>query len=216
MHCPPQWHRNLKVEERQVIVSEALRLEWLTIGWMSTEAIAAVWSGISTGSLTVTAFGLDSVVELASARALIWRLKVELRHGQEFAETTERRASRIAGGLLFLLAAYIIVAATWSLATHQGEAFTPIGFAVALLAMPIMYFLSRRKLAVADALNSRALRADAVESITCGWLAFIVVVGLLLDLILGTWWVDAVTSLVITLFVVKEAREAWNAEECCD
>ena len=128
----------------------------------------------------------------------------------------ERRASRIVGGLLFLLAAYIAVAATWSLVTRQGEAFTPVGFAVALLAIPIMYFLSRRKLAVADALNSRALRADAVESITCGWLALVVVIGLLVDLLVGAWWVDAVTSLVITWFVVKEAREAWNAEDCCD
>lgn len=206
----------MKVEERQALVSEALRLEWLTIGWMSVEAIAAVWSGIASGSLTVTAFGLDSLVELASACVLIWRLTVELRHGQEFAETTERRASRIAGGLLFALAAYIVVAAIWSLATGQGEAFTPIGFAVALLAMPIMYVLSRRKLAVADALNSRALRADAVESITCGWLALVVVVGLIVDLIVGAWWIDAVTSLAITWFVAKEAREAWNAEDCCD
>jgi divalent metal cation (Fe/Co/Zn/Cd) transporter len=206
----------VKVEERQALVSEALRLEWLTIGWMSVEAIAAVWSGIASGSLTVTAFGLDSLVELASACVLIWRLTVELRHGQEFAETTERRASRIAGGLLFALAAYIVVAAIWSLATGQGEAFTPIGFAVALLAMPIMYVLSRRKLAVADALNSRALRADAVESITCGWLALVVVVGLIVDLIVGAWWIDAVTSLAITWFVAKEAREAWNAEDCCD
>jgi hypothetical protein len=79
------------VVRRQSAVTDALRLEWLTIGWMSVEALAAVWSGIAAGSLTVTAFGLDSVVELASACVLIWRLTVELRHGQEFAETTEKR-----------------------------------------------------------------------------------------------------------------------------
>jgi divalent metal cation (Fe/Co/Zn/Cd) transporter len=183
---------------------------------MSAEAIAAVWSGVSAGSLTVTAFGLDSIVELASACVLLWRMIVELRHGQEFAETTERSASRIAGGLLFALAAYIVAAAAWSLWTRQGEAFTAIGLVVALVAIPIMYFLSRRKLALADLLGSRALRADAVESITCGWLAFVVVIGLLVDLVLDAWWADAVTSLAITWFIVKEAREAWNAEECCD
>ena len=60
------------------------------------------------------------------------------------------------------------------------------------------------------------MRADAAESITCGWLSFVVVVGLLADLMLGAWWVDAVTSLVIVGFVVKEAREAWSGEDCCD
>ena len=66
---------------------------------------------------------------------------------------------------------------------------------VSLAAIPVMWLLSRRKLRVAEALGSRALRADAVESITCGWLSFVVLLGLLAQLALGAWWVDAVTSL---------------------
>ena len=66
---------------------------------------------------------------------------------------------------------------------------------------------------VAEALGSRALRADAVESITCGWLSFVVVIGLIAQLVLGAWWVDSVTSLVIVWLLVKEGREAWKAEE---
>jgi divalent metal cation (Fe/Co/Zn/Cd) transporter len=79
-----------------------------------------------------------------------------------------------------------------------------------------MYVLSRRKLQVADALGSRALRADAVESITCGWLAFVVVVALALQLLVSAWWVDAVASLAIVWFVIREGREAWEDEACCD
>lgn len=75
--------------------------------------------------------------------------------------------------------------------------------------------LAKRKLAVAGRIGSRALRADAVESITCGWLAFVVVVGLLVQLALGAW-VDSVTSLAILWFLIKEAREAWAGEACCD
>jgi divalent metal cation (Fe/Co/Zn/Cd) transporter len=82
--------------------------------------------------------------------------------------------------------------------------------------MPIMTLLARSKIATATRLGSRAMRADAAESITCGWLSLVVVVGLLADLMLGAWWVDAVTSLVIVGFVVKEAREAWSSQECCD
>ena len=137
-------------------------------------------------------------------------------HGQGFSERAERTASRIGAVLLFTLAAYIVGGAAWSLWTRHGEAFSLPGLIVALLAMPIMTLLARRKTAIATQLGSRAMRADAAESITCGWLSLVVVVGLLADLILGAWWVDAVTSLVIVGFVVKEAREAWSGEDCCN
>ena len=78
-----------------------------------------------------------------------------------------------------------------------------------------MYVLARRKLDVARQLRSRAMRADAMESITCGWLSLVVVVGLVANLLLAAWWIDAVTSLGIVWFVLKEGREAWRGEDCC-
>jgi divalent metal cation (Fe/Co/Zn/Cd) transporter len=86
------------------VIREAFWLEWLTIGWMTVEAVVAIGAGITAGSLVLVAFGLDSIIELASAGVLMWRLSVELRHGQKFSEQAERIASRIGGGLLFLLA----------------------------------------------------------------------------------------------------------------
>jgi len=198
------------------LIRQAFRLEWLTIAWMVVEGVVAIAAGVAAGSLTLMAFGLDSVIELASAGVLIWRLNVELRHGQGFSESAERNASRIGGALLFTLAAYIVAGAAWSLWTRHGESFSLPGLIVALLAMPVMILLARRKIAIAIQLGSRAMRADAAESITCGWLSLVVVVGLLADLMLGAWWVDAVTSLAIVGFVVKEAREAWSGEDCCD
>jgi divalent metal cation (Fe/Co/Zn/Cd) transporter len=64
-----------------------------------------------------------------------------------------------------------------------------------------------------DALGSRALRADAMESIACGWLSLAVVIGLMAQLMLGAWWVDSVTSLVLVWLLIKEGREAWKAED---
>jgi divalent metal cation (Fe/Co/Zn/Cd) transporter len=78
-----------------------------------------------------------------------------------------------------------------------------------------MYVLARRKLDVARQLRSRAMRADAMESITCGWLSLVVVVGLIANVLLAAWWIDAVTSLGIVWFVLKEGREAWRGEDCC-
>jgi divalent metal cation (Fe/Co/Zn/Cd) transporter len=197
------------------LIQQAFRLEWLTVAWMVIEAVVAIGAGAMAGSLTLTAFGLDSVIELTSAGVLISRLRHELRHGEEFSKQAERVASRIGGVLLFVLAAYIVLGAAWSLWARHGGEFSVPGLVVAAVAMPIMYVLARRKLDVARQLGSRAMRADAIESITCGWLSLVVVVGLVANLLLAAWWIDAVTSLGIVWFVVKEAREAWSGEDCC-
>ena len=208
----------IQPNDRLTLVREAFRLEWLTIGWMTVEAVVAIASGLAAGSLVLFAFGLDSVIELASAGVLMWRLIVELRHGQKFSETAECIASRVAGTLLILLAAYAVVAGIWRLWTATGEEFSWPGFALALVAIPAMRYLARRKLVIAEKIGSRALRADAMEAIACGWLSFVVVVTLALQWLIGAWWIDSVGSLAIVYFLVKEGREALSGDECacCD
>lgn len=200
--------------DRLPLIREAFGLEWLTIGWMTVEAVVAIWAGVTVGSLVLVAFGLDSVIELASAGVLMWRLSVELRHGQKFSERAERIASRIGGGLLFVLAAYVTVAAMWQLWTKTGEEFSWPGFLVALIAIPAMRYLAKRKIAIAEKIGSRALRADAMEAVTCGWLSFVVVVSLTAQWLVGAWWIDGVGSLAIVYFLVKEGREAWFGDQC--
>jgi divalent metal cation (Fe/Co/Zn/Cd) transporter len=200
--------------DREALIREAFRLEWLTIGWMTIEAIVAIASGIAAGSLVLTAFGLDSLIELASAGVLIWRLSVELRHGEKFSEGAERTAGRITGALLFALAAYVTIGALWSFWAGRGEDFAWPGFIVALIAIPAMRYLANRKIAIAEKIGSRALRADAIEAVTCGWLSVVVVVSLAAQWAFGVWWIDGVGSLAIVWLLVKEGREAWAGEEC--
>jgi hypothetical protein len=99
--------RRPQVPKRTTLVRQAFRLEWLTVAWMAIEALVAIGSGVIAGSLMLTAFGFDSVIELISAFVLIWCLRAELRHGEAFPQRTERIASRSGGALLFILAAYI-------------------------------------------------------------------------------------------------------------
>jgi divalent metal cation (Fe/Co/Zn/Cd) transporter len=197
---------------RSELVRRALRLEVLTAAWLGIEATASIGSGIVAGSLSLIAFGADSVIELASALVVLWRLRVELERGVEFSETIEWRASRIAGGLLFALAAYVIASAGFGLWQRRGQEFSIVGLVVTLLAIPIMYALSKAKIRIAEEIGSQALRADAFESIACGYLAVIVVVGLVAQLLFGAWWIDSVTSLAIVGFLIKEGREAWFGE----
>jgi divalent metal cation (Fe/Co/Zn/Cd) transporter len=201
---------------RDALIRQAFRLEWLTLAWMVVEAAVAIGAAIAAHSLLLMAFGIDSVIELASAGLLLWRLSVELRHGRAFSERAERTAGRIGGALLFALTAYVVAGAAFSLWQRQGAEFSTPGLALTLAAIPIMYFLARRKLVIADLLGSRAMRADAVESVACGWLSLVVVVGLSAELAFGAWWIDAVASLAIVYFLVKEGREAWEGDTCGD
>lgn len=198
---------------RSDLVRRAFRLEWFTAGWMLIEAAVAIGSGVAAHSLSLIAFGADSLIELVSAGILLWRLNVELRQGAQFPERLEQRASKIGGVLLFALATYVVVSAGYGVWRQEGQEFSSPGLVLALLAIPIMWWLARSKMRIADQLGSRSLRADAVESITCGYLSAMVVLGLFVQLLMpGWWWVDSVTSLAIVLFLIKEGCEAWEEE----
>ena len=180
---------------------------------MVIEAAVAIGAGVMAGSLVLLAFGLDSVIELISAGVLIWRLSVELRHGQAFSKTAERTASRIGGGRLFARRP------TWwwlpGGASGTGTARRSHRLASCWRSCRFRFCaIANRKLAVADRLGSRAMRADAMESITCGWLSLVVVVSLAAQALLDAWRVDGVGSLAIVWLLVKEGREAWAGEEC--
>lgn len=202
--------------ERHSLIRRAFVLEWLTLTWMLIEAVAAVAAAVQAHSLSLLAFGIDSLIELISACVLLWRLRVELKLGHTFSESAERTASRIGGGLLFGLALYVVASAALSVWHGRGQEFSAAGLALTIAAIPIMWWLARRKLATADELGSSALRTDAAESIACGYLSAAIVVGLLAQLLLGAWWVDAATSLAIVYFLVKEGREAWRGDACCE
>jgi hypothetical protein len=118
----------LRHAARSDLVRRAFRLEWLTAGWMLIEAAVAIASGAAANSLSLIAFGADSLIELASAGVLLWRLDVEIRRGAEFPETVEQRASRIGGALLFVLAAYVVVSAAYGLWMREGQEFSAPGW----------------------------------------------------------------------------------------
>lgn len=199
--------------DRPALLRRAVALEWFTVAWMLVEAAVGIWAGVSVHSLSIVAFGIDSLIEIASAAVLLWRLISELHQHAAFADVTEQTARRLAGVLLLGLAAYIIAAAAWRLWTRTGQSFSLSGFAVTAITVPLMYWLSHRKLALADVLGSRALHADAAQSIACGYLSFAVCVGLIAQLILGAWWVDVATSVAILYFVIQEGREALAGED---
>ena len=196
----------------------ALRLEILTLAWMVTEAGVSIAAGIAARSLLLVAFGADSIIELLSAGVVLQRIQSRAASGTEDDEELERleaRAGRTAGWLLYLLAIYVVGAAAFGFARGAHTEMSIPGLAVAVVAAIGMPVLARAKLKVANELGSRALRADAMESITCGYLSWILLGGLLVRVFVHWSWLDPAASLLIVPFLLREAREAMTGE-CCD
>ena len=198
---------------REELIGRALRLEWVTVGWMLIETGVAIGSGVAAHSLTLIAFGADSIIELLSACLLLWRLRVELRDGEEFSESTEKFAAKAGAVLLIALTIYVVLSAAWGLWRGIGQEFSVPGLILAAAAIPVMYVLASAKRGIAATIGSDALRADAAESIACGYLSGVVMIGLLAQWLIGAWWIDGISALALTPFLIKEAREAWEGED---
>src|SRR5213594_595662 len=212
--------KNLALESRARDLQRALLLTYITLAWMTIEGAAALLLGWASKSLLLEAFGIDSVIELFSAAVLLWRLRVEASGTatSERVNLVEHRAARLVGYSLYALVAYVVLNSGYGLFiakritdTHESIWGILIG-AVAKVGMPI---LAGYKLKVAARLDSRALRADAVESITCGYLSIVLMIGLAATWLLGWWWLDSVAALALIPFLVKEAGAAIRGESCC-
>jgi len=203
--------------ERNRVVRTALRLEIVTILWMIIEAGASIVAGLGARSLLLVAFGIDSGIELISAIVLFWRFKRETVGGLAGIETTEkleRKASRIGGWLLYLLSAYVVIQAAYGLISRHSAEKSWLGIGIAIVAASGMPFLAKAKLRIADQIQSRALRADTMETVTCGYLAWVLLAGLVVNALTHWWWLDSVASLAIVPLLLREAKEALNGS-CC-
>src|ERR1700682_2568735 len=208
------------VRQRSEDIQLALLLTYITLGWMTIEGAASLLLGWASNSLLLEAFGIDSVIELFSASVLLWRLRGEAsgRADETRVEAVERRASKWVGYTLYFLVLYVVFNSAYGLFvahrvtdTHESAWGILIGL-IAKIGMPI---LAGYKLKVAARLNSRALRADAIEAIMCGYLSIVLIVGLAATRILGWWWLDSVAALALIPFLIKEGRAGLSGSECC-
>ena len=187
----------------------ACRSSWRPWAVVTIEAVVAIAAGIVARSVLLTAFGLDSVLELVTGGTLLWRLATQAR-GASLArvEAAEHRAAWIAAIGLALLCVYVVATSVVSLfvSIHAHE--SSAGIALAVAALLVMPLLAWRKRIIAAQLGSGALRADAACSITCAYMAGTLLVGLALNAVLGWWWAESIAALALLYWLVPEAREA--------
>jgi divalent metal cation (Fe/Co/Zn/Cd) transporter len=206
------------IDHRSSSLRQALRLEWLTIGWNVVEGAIAITAAVLAGSVALLGFGIDSFVESVSGAILVWRLLAE-RRGMD-AEAVERldaRAHKLVGATLFLLAGYVAVDAGVALWSREEPRPSPVGIALTVVSIVAMQWLARAKRRAAHRLGSRALEADAFQTTACFWLSLFTLAGIGLNAALGWWWADPLAALGMTVFIAREGLEAWRGEECgCD
>jgi len=185
------------------------RVQTVTIAWMSVEAVVSLFAAWRARSPALLAFGGDSAIELFSALVVLWRFRASAVHGG-----AERLAARIAGALLFLLAAYVAVTSATSLLGYSEPKPTFLGIAILIAAAAVMPWLAKEKRRLSGATGSAALRADAAQSVLCAYLSLIALVGLAVNAIWHVEWADPIAALVVLPLIVWEGREAVRGKAC--
>src|SRR5213078_3470845 len=196
---------------RVALLRRGVALEGVTVGYNALEGVIAIAAGLAAGSVALTGFGIDSIIEVTSGVVLWWRLRAEL-GSRELGPTAEARAARWAGVLLLALAVYIMAESGRRLLTGDRPGESVVGIVVTALSLIVMPLLARAKLRLAASLESRALRADAHETIVCAWLSATTLLGLGLNAMLGWWWADPLAALAMLPLIVREGIEAWRGE----
>ncbi len=194
------------------LIREARLAQALTACWMVVELVVALAAGIAAHSVALTAFGVDSGIEIFTSLVVLRQLLLHTDHASdEELDRRERRASTLVGWALYGLTAYIVVSSVVSLASRSRPEASTAGIVLAVVVLVVMPALWRWRLGLAGRLHSPALRGDAACSLVCIYMAATLLVGLLLNSLFGWWWADPLAGLAMIWWIRGEAREALEA-----
>jgi len=180
-----------------------------TITYNVIEAVVAIIAGRAASSTALIGFGLDSIIEVSSAAAIVWQFSSP-NHEQR-----ERAALRVIAISFFALAAYVTVESLRTLLLDERAAHSPVGIVLAATSVLIMPTLSMAQRRTGRELQSSSAIADSKQTLLCTYLSGALLVGLGANLLLGWWWTDPVVALFIGVLAIKEGREAWHGDTCC-
>lgn len=203
--------------EREAAVARARRLNRFSLGWNVAECVVAVMAGIAAGSVSLIGFGIDSAIEVSAAVILAWRLHRE-RRGGCMAEY-DRTATRLIAVAFVALAGYVWIQGVTDLVQRARPESSVPGLVLAVVSVIVMPWLARQKRALAPALGSQAVSADAQQTSLCALLSAVLIVGLGLNSLFGWWWADPVAALAIGALALEAGRRVWRADSlddtCC-
>jgi len=198
--------------ERARFERRARLLAWGGIAWHFIEFGIALGAGIAASSIALIGFGADSLIESLAGLVVVW-LFTGTRLGSEAAE---RRAQQMIAASFFVLAAYVTAESIRTLVGGTHPETSWVGIGLAAFTAPTMPLLAAAKRRVANRLHSAAAVKEASQTILCAYLSVALLIGLLANALAGWWWADPVAALVIAAVALREGRESWRGEGCCD
>ena len=179
---------------------------FFTITWNVIEAIIALSAGALASSAALIGFGLDSVIEVASAAAIAWQFT------RKDPELWEKAPVRIIGVAFFALAAYITVDAILAFTGVREPEHSPVGIGIAVASLIVMPGLAWFEFRTGRELGSKSVQADAKQLLLCIYLSGTVLIGLLLNSLFEWAWADSVAALVVAVLAIREGIEAWRGD----
>lgn len=198
------------LDERKAALQRRVRLlVAVTITYNVVEAVIALAAGTVASSTALIGFGLDSVIEVASATAVAWQFA-----GSD-PEKRERTALKVIAVSFFALAAYVTVESGLALLHGERAEHSTVGIVLAAVSLLVMPGLSYAQRKAGRALGSASAVADSKQTLLCTYLSAVLLVGLVVNSLFGWWWADPLAAFVIAAVAVREGREAWRGHHCC-
>ena len=198
-----EWHRNAR---------RARLLSWVSLFWMTIEGAVGVFSGVAAGSIALQAFGISSAVEGMASVIVIWRFT----GARTLSQTSERRAQKLVAISFWLLVPYVVPEAVYKLVSVAQPETSYLGIGLTISSLVVMPLLGRMKHRLGATLGSSATAGEGTQNILCAYLAAAVLVGLLGNTLFGFWWLDPVAAFAVAALALREGRESWRGEGCCD
>jgi len=199
-------------EERLRYQRRARLLAWSGIGWHFIEFGIALGAGIAASSIALIGFGADSLIEAFAGFVVVWLFTGSRLHS----ETAERRAQQVIASSFFVLAAYVGAETIHTFVGGQHPTTSWVGIGLAAFTTPTMPLLALAKRRVGSKLNSSATVKEGAQNMLCAYLSVGLLIGLLLNALAGWWWADPAAALLIAAVALREGRESWRGEGCCD
>jgi divalent metal cation (Fe/Co/Zn/Cd) transporter len=200
--------------DRSALARRGRRLEYFTLAWNFLEGLVGVVAGVTAGSISLVAFGVDSFIEITSGGTLLWRMSADA--DKERREKREAIALKIVGVCFLALAAYVAYEAVSGLVAGQAPERSLAGIVLAMASLVVMPILARAKRRVGNRMGSAAMTADARQSEFCYYLSGILLAGLVLNAAFGFWWADPAAALLMVPLIAREGLESIQGKACRD
>lgn len=186
------------------------RVSWASLVWLAVEGVVAIVAGLSTGSVALLGYGLDSAVQSLGSGVIVWRFT-----GRRIGSiAAEERAQKIVAASFFLLAPYLVVAATAQLSTATAPAGSWVGVALAAVGIVLMPLFGRAKRRLGVLAGSAATAEEGAQHLICAALSATILVGLFLNVAFGIWWADPIAALILAAVAVHTGVRTWRGRGC--